>query len=159
MMGRTKSAAMTTCVRGRGRGFTLIELLIALAVMAILSAIAWPSYDTVIRRAQRQDARLALLELQHEEERHYLRHFAYTDRLTASRADGGLARSGHSPSGQYLLSVTLRADGQGFVGEAVADAGGRQARDQQCARFTVDEKGRRTATDSAGNDSTAACWP
>lgn len=155
MKGQAESTAMTTS----GRGFTLIELLIALAIVAILSAIAWPGYGAVIRRAQRQDARLALLELQHEQERHYLRHFAYTDRLTASRADGGLARSGHSPSGEYLLSVTLRADGQGFVAEAVADTQSRQAHDRQCARFTVDEKGRRTATDSTGNDSTAACWP
>src|SRR5690606_39968109 len=114
----------------RGRGFTLIELLIALAVVAILSAIAWPGYGAVIRRAQRQDARLALLELQHAQERHYLRHFSYTDRLTASRADGGLARSGHSPSGEYRLSVTLHADGQGFVAEAVADTQSRQAQDR-----------------------------
>lgn len=137
-------------------GFTLIELLIALAVVAILSAIAWPGYGAVMQRAQRHDARLALMELQHAQERHYLRHFAYTGQLTAARADGGL---GHSErAGDYRLSITLDADGQGYTVHAVPEPATRQARDLACARFTLDHAGRHAATDSSGADSTAACW-
>ena len=69
----------------RHRGFTLIELMVAVTIVALLGAIALPGYGEVIRRAQRQDARLALMELQHELERHYLRRFTYTDRITAPR--------------------------------------------------------------------------
>ena len=128
------------------RGFTLIELLIALAVVAILSAIAWPGYGAVMQRAQRHDARLALLELQHAQERHYLRHFGYTEQLTAAR------------TGDYRLSISLDANSQGYTAHAVPEPGTRQARDLACARFTLDHTGRHAATDSTGADSTAACW-
>lgn len=137
-------------------GFTLIELLIALAVVAILSAIAWPGYGAVMQRAQRHDARLALLELQHAQERHYLRHFEYTDQLTAARTDGGLGHSGGV--GDYGLSINLDANGQGYTAHAVPQPGTRQARDLACARFSLDHTGRHAATDSSGADSTAACW-
>lgn len=137
-------------------GFTLIELLIALAVVAILSAIAWPGYGAVMQRAQRHDARLALLELQHAQERHYLRHFAYTDQITAARTDGGLGHSGRA--GDYRLSISLDANGQGYTAHAVPEPATRQARDLSCARFTLDHTGGHAATDSSGADSTAACW-
>ena len=42
-------------------GFTLLELLVTLAIVGILTAIAWPGYGAVMRRAQRDEARLALL--------------------------------------------------------------------------------------------------
>jgi type IV pilus assembly protein PilE len=142
----------------RPRGFTLIELMVAVTIVALLGAIALPGYGEVIRRAQRQDARLALMELQHELERHYLRSFTYTDRITEPRDAGGLGYRDLSRSGDYRLSVRLREDGQGYLAEAMPEAGGRQARDTQCARFTVDEKGLRTATDTGGTDTTAPCW-
>jgi type IV pilus assembly protein PilE len=142
----------------RRAGFTLIELMVAMTIVAILGAIALPGYGEVVRRAQRQDARLALLELQHELERYYLSRFTYTDRITGPRDAGGLGYRDLSRGGDYRLSVRMREDGQGYVAEAVPVAGGRQARDTQCARFTVDEKGSRTATDAGGADSTALCW-
>src|SRR5690242_499958 len=37
---------------GRRRGFTLIELLIAVAAIAILAAIAFPSYTAYVRRGK-----------------------------------------------------------------------------------------------------------
>lgn len=153
------AAARKSGAPPRRTGFTLIELLITLAVVAILSAIAWPGYGAVIRRAQRQDARLALLDLQHAQERHYLRHFSYTDRLEGTRADGGLGLGGLSPQGEYRLAVEVDADGQGYLARAVPLARGRQAQDHQCASFSVDETGRRTAADSAGGDTTTTCWP
>jgi type IV pilus assembly protein PilE len=50
-------------------GFTLIELLIALACIAILATIAWPSYQSLILRSQRAQARAALLQAAHWVER------------------------------------------------------------------------------------------
>ena len=53
------------------RGFTLIELMIAVAVVGILAAIAYPSYQEHVRKARRADAQTALLELAQFMERHY----------------------------------------------------------------------------------------
>ena len=45
-------------------GFTLIEVMIVVAIVAILSAIALPSYTEYIRRSHRADARAGLLQAQ-----------------------------------------------------------------------------------------------
>ena len=44
------------------RGFTLIELMIVVAIVGILSAIAYPSYAEYIRRGHRSEARAGLLQ-------------------------------------------------------------------------------------------------
>jgi type IV pilus assembly protein PilE len=46
------------------QGFTLIELMIVVAIVGILSAIAYPSYTEYIRRGHRADARAGLLQAQ-----------------------------------------------------------------------------------------------
>ncbi len=51
------------------KGFTLIELLIALACVALLASLAWPSYQSLIMRSQRAQARASLLQAAHWMER------------------------------------------------------------------------------------------
>ena len=50
--------------RRLAQGFTLIELMIVVAVVGILSAIAYPSYTEYVRRGHRADARAGLLQVQ-----------------------------------------------------------------------------------------------
>jgi type IV pilus assembly protein PilE len=140
------------------RGFTLIELLVAMAITAILAVIALPGYTKIVQRAQRNDARLALLDVQYAQERRYQQHHAYTDQLTSAVADAGLGLRGSSESGDYLLSIRLTGDGQGYVALARPDPARRQASDRDCASFSVDDTGRTSAANSAGGDSTATCW-
>jgi len=52
-------------------GFTLIELMIVVAIIGILAAIAYPSYQEYVRAAKRADAETALMELAHFMERNY----------------------------------------------------------------------------------------
>lgn len=53
----------------RQQGFTLIEVMIVVAIVGILSAIAYPSYTEYIRRGHRADARAGLLQAQQYLER------------------------------------------------------------------------------------------
>ena len=47
----------------RTKGFSLIELMIAVAIVAILASIAYPSYQNYVIRSNRADAKQVLLNL------------------------------------------------------------------------------------------------
>jgi len=58
--------------RGRPRGFTLIELMITVAVVAILAAIAFPSYATYVKKSRRGDAEATLMDIAQREQQYLL---------------------------------------------------------------------------------------
>ena len=68
-------------VRGvppRGRaGFTLLELMIVVAVVAILAAIALPSYQNSLRKGNRAEAKAILMETAQYMERYFTTNNAY----------------------------------------------------------------------------------
>jgi type IV pilus assembly protein PilE len=142
----------------RARGFSLLELLVAMALVALLTALALPAYAALVQRAQRNDARLALLAIQHAEELHYQDANAYTEMLSLPRADGGLGLRERSDAGLYELTVSTSGDGQHFMATARPVPGTRQAGDTECALLILDETGRRSATDAGNRDSSAQCW-
>ena len=61
----------------RQRGFTLIELMITVAVIAILAAIAFPSYQDSLRKSRRTDAKNALTQAMANMERYYTENNTY----------------------------------------------------------------------------------
>ena len=62
---------------GSSNGFSLIELMIAVAVIAILTAIAYPSYQESIQKSRRADAKAALVQLAQYMERFYTLYGCY----------------------------------------------------------------------------------
>jgi type IV pilus assembly protein PilE len=143
------------------RGFSLAELMITLAIVGILSAIAWPGYNSTIQRAQRNEARFALLQLQHMQERHYAAHFRYADRLGTMPDAQTLATPDQTGSGHYTLSVDATEDGQGYTAIATARPTGAQARDRACQRLSINETGMRRAAAAGGGWTSAdpaRCW-
>ncbi len=55
----------------RTLGFTLVELMIVVAIVSILAAMAYPTYQDSVRKSRRADARAALVELAQFMERNY----------------------------------------------------------------------------------------
>lgn len=74
------------------KGFTLIELMIVVAIVGVLAAIAYPSYQEYIARARRADAKTVLLENAQFLERFYTQNGSYltaTLPITEAPKDGG----------------------------------------------------------------------
>lgn len=69
-------------------GFTLIELMIVVAIVAILAAVAYPSYQNNIAKGRRADAQAALQGLAQAMERHMTSNGSYAGAGTANNGDG-----------------------------------------------------------------------
>jgi type IV pilus assembly protein PilE len=142
------------------RGFSLIELLVTLAIVALLAALSLPSYQHVLLRAQRTDAQLALLRIQHRQEAFFANHLRYSSDITGNDPTG-LAMSPRSEQGHYLLELRTSSDGLRYTAMASVDPAGRQARDLPCAHLSLDETGQHRSADAAGdwrNDDPHRCW-
>ncbi|MDM9225657.1 type IV pilin protein, partial [Klebsiella pneumoniae] len=63
--------------RKQSRGFTLIELMIVVAVIGILAAVAYPSYQEYVRKSKRAEGRTALMELLQQQERYMTQNNTY----------------------------------------------------------------------------------
>lgn len=63
--------------RHEGKGFTLMELMIAVAVIGILTAIAFPSYQQYIRKAHRSEAQAFLMDVAQRQQQYFLDNRVY----------------------------------------------------------------------------------
>jgi type IV pilus assembly protein PilE len=64
-------------IKKKGRGFSLVELMFTVAIVAVLAAIAYPSYRAQIRKTHRADAQGALMGLANAMERFYTENNTY----------------------------------------------------------------------------------
>ncbi|QNP47321.1 type IV pilin protein [Diaphorobacter aerolatus] len=135
-------------VRLRRNGFTLIEMMIVLAVIAILAAVATPSYRQHLARGHRAEARAALLQVAQWMER-------------ANTANG------EYPTGQplepmlralkpahYTLSLTA-STASGFT--VIATRTDVMVKDP-CGDLTLTHTGTRGASNHSVSNVAKECW-
>lgn len=135
-------------------GLTLIELMVAMAILAIISAVAYPLYETQSRKANRPLATTALEKIAQTEQRFFTDNGTFTTDLTQLQ---GLSTNDYSNS-RYKIEAAV--DGNTFVISATAI--GPQENDKECTVFTLDNVGRRGALKSDGSGgsipATENCW-
>lgn len=146
-------------------GFTLIEVMIVVAIVAILSAIALPSYQESVRKSKRADSRTQLLEAS----QHMQRFYSQNDRYDQANDTAGTAvvlpatlttvpRGAAAGTEDYTIRFqagTLTA--RSFTLEAVPRAGGTMASDK-CGTLRINNVGRRTVSGATAGMTAATCW-
>ncbi|MGI8739792.1 MAG: type IV pilin protein [Gammaproteobacteria bacterium] len=108
----------------QARGFTLVELMIAVAIVAILAGIAYPSYVNQLQSSRRAEGQALVMEIMAAQERYYSSNNTYTSDLAQLGytlvsgnldSDGGWYRITAAACGTAALNacVNLSATGQG----------------------------------------------
>ena len=135
------------------RGFTLIEVMIVVAIIGILAAIAYPSYDEYVKRGNRTEGQAFLSDVAARQERYFSQNNAYiTDVANIAK----LGVTANSPTGKY--SIVL-AGGGGYTLTA-----NQQFSDTKCGNLSLNalgEKGAKsktTAGSAADKEFVLNCW-
>lgn len=135
--------------RCRHGGFTLIELMITVAIVAILSAIALPTYRQYVLRAHRSDALSTLSQSQATFERCYAQNFSY---LTACIALPAFPQI--TPQAYYSIALSNQS---ATTYALTATPINSQTADTSCATISVDQANQRIGLDSVGT-AQSRCW-
>lgn len=140
-------------------GFTLIELMVAVAIVAIIAAIAYPTYQEQIRKTRRADCSGALVSLGNAMERFYTVNSTYL----------GAAAGGANTGAPAVFSPVCPVDGGDTTYDLSIQAAsattytlqavpaGPQVGDK-CGTFTLTNRGLKGVTGAATGVTWQDCW-
>jgi type IV pilus assembly protein PilE len=137
-------------------GVTLIELMVVVMIIGILGLIAIPSYRQYAVRANRTEAKTALLRLATNQERFYLQNRTYSNAIdanvgfTSAASENGVYSLALATTGGWTLDYTATATPVAGGGVNGVD----QTTDPDCTSFSIDSAGQKTAT----GPNPTRCW-
>ncbi|HLX30698.1 MAG TPA: type IV pilin protein [Casimicrobiaceae bacterium] len=130
-------------------GFTMLETMIVVAIVAILAAVALPSYASYVQRARIVEAVARLSDAYVRMNEYFEDQRSYVDGAGRCGVD---ASTPASPDG-FVLSCTASATSFTYTATGIA------AKGMDGFAFTIDERGSRATLSVPANwTRTADCW-
>lgn len=87
----------------KNKGFTLIEVMIVVAIIGILAAISYPSYQEYVNRGNRAEGQAFLHDIAARQERFFSQNNSY---ITAASDVARLGGRATSETGRYDLTIS-----------------------------------------------------
>lgn len=136
---------MTGSTNNIQKGFTLIELMVVVFIIAVLAAIAYPSYKTFVLESKRSDAITEMTSIAGAQEKFYAENLRYAG--TVNVLSGYTAEPNPYISKEGLYSITTNLTVEGY--QIRATTRGTQVDDVNCSTIILN---------STGTKSPAECW-
>jgi type IV pilus assembly protein PilE len=130
--------------------------MVVLAIMAILTAIAWPAYLESVRKGRRSDAMAGIAQVMQAQERYRSNNSSYAANLS------DLSQvSANSTGGYYTLAVS-GASASGYTVTATVKTGTPQGSDSNCNKLIAEVSGGsityKSENANAANGTPDPCW-
>jgi type IV pilus assembly protein PilE len=132
------------------KGITLIELMIAVAIVAILAAVAYPSYSRYMLTSHRTEAQTALVRISNLEERYFMDNNLYGSLFNLGLTATSAATTLSTENNYYTISVQV----SGATYTLTATASGSQASDTECGTLSLNDSGHKNSSTALAD----ICW-
>lgn len=147
---------------GRLGGFTLMELMIVIVIVAILAAVALPSYLNQVIKSNRSTGKATLMDVANRQEQFFINAKCYSDDLTELGYPASTfyvdsqANQYDATAADRTYRIQLTASGTCPTTFSVsASPVNRQTKDAYCATYTLASNGTKTVS---GTGSASDCW-
>lgn len=145
------------------RGFTLVEMMIVLAIIAILSTLAFPSFSDYMVRTRRSEAKAMLQQAAMWMERNQAATYRYNQDPTGATINTAMLTTlgfNQTPSsGTVMYNISFASiDAAGYVLQAVPTSA---QNDATCGTLAIDNtglRGRINGTAVEVNATSESCW-
>jgi len=149
-------------LKGQNRGMTLMDVLIAVAIVGILAAIAFPSYTQSIVKTKRRAAQVCLASMATHMERFYTTNLRYDQTVagvamntTALRALNLECASTRNTGADYTYGFGTNSPTASTYSIVATPTGKQATRDAGCGSLSIDQAG---ARDVSGTRGASECW-